>query len=101
MAASDFVQLGYSLATRATETELLPTAGAPGVAVIVAQPFEQGDLFPAGARARRSRLGAGIRLREQSAATAACRAHSETRSPPTGSSFRTSFQYTRNSRKSP
>jgi aryl-alcohol dehydrogenase-like predicted oxidoreductase len=41
----DFVQLGYSLATRAAETELLPTAAARGVAVIVNQPFEQGDLF--------------------------------------------------------
>ena len=35
----DFVQLGYSLATRAPETELLPTAAACGVAVIVNQPL--------------------------------------------------------------
>jgi aryl-alcohol dehydrogenase-like predicted oxidoreductase len=41
----DFVQLGYSLATRAAETELLPVAAAQGVAVIANQPFEQGDLF--------------------------------------------------------
>jgi diketogulonate reductase-like aldo/keto reductase len=41
----DFVQLGYSLATRAPEREMLPTAAARGVAVIVNQPFEQGDLF--------------------------------------------------------
>jgi len=41
----DFVQLGYSLATRAAETELLPTAAARGVAVIVNRPFERGDLF--------------------------------------------------------
>jgi len=41
----DFVQLGYSLATREPETELLPTAAAHGVAVIINQPFEQGDLF--------------------------------------------------------
>jgi diketogulonate reductase-like aldo/keto reductase len=41
----DFVQLGYSLATRAAETELLPTAAACGVAVIVNRPFEQGNLF--------------------------------------------------------
>jgi diketogulonate reductase-like aldo/keto reductase len=41
----DFVQLGYSLATRAAERELLPTAAARGVAVIVNQPFEHGDLF--------------------------------------------------------
>jgi diketogulonate reductase-like aldo/keto reductase len=41
----DFVQLGYSLATRAPETELLATAAARGVAVIVNQPLERGDLF--------------------------------------------------------
>jgi aryl-alcohol dehydrogenase-like predicted oxidoreductase len=41
----DFVQCGYSLATRAAETELLPTAAARGVGVIVNQPFEQGELF--------------------------------------------------------
>ena len=41
----DFVQLGYSLATRAAETELLPTAEERGVAVIANQPFEQGSLF--------------------------------------------------------
>jgi diketogulonate reductase-like aldo/keto reductase len=41
----DFVQLGYSLATRAAETELLPTAAERGVAVIVNQPLERGDLF--------------------------------------------------------
>ena len=43
--AIDFVQLGYSLATRAAETELLPTAAERGVAVIVNQPLERGDLF--------------------------------------------------------
>jgi diketogulonate reductase-like aldo/keto reductase len=41
----DFVQLGYSLAARAAETELLPTAAEHGVAVIANQPLEQGDLF--------------------------------------------------------
>ena len=41
----DFVQLGYSLATRAAETELLPTAAERGVAVIANQPLERGDLF--------------------------------------------------------
>ena len=41
----DFVQLGYSLAARAAETELLPTAAASGVGVIVNQPLERGDLF--------------------------------------------------------
>jgi diketogulonate reductase-like aldo/keto reductase len=41
----DFVQLGYSLATRAPEAELLPVAAAHGVAVIANQPLERGDLF--------------------------------------------------------
>jgi diketogulonate reductase-like aldo/keto reductase len=41
----DFVQLGYSLAARAAETELLPTAAEHGVAVIANQPLERGDLF--------------------------------------------------------
>jgi diketogulonate reductase-like aldo/keto reductase len=41
----DFVQLGYSLATRAPETEVLPVAAAHGVAVIANQPLERGDLF--------------------------------------------------------
>ena len=41
----DFVQLGYSLATRAAETELLPTAAARGVAAIVNRPLERGTLF--------------------------------------------------------
>jgi aryl-alcohol dehydrogenase-like predicted oxidoreductase len=43
----DFVQLGYSLATREAETRLLPVAAQRGVAVIVNQPFERGDLFRA------------------------------------------------------
>lgn len=41
----DFVQLGYSLAMRAAEIELLPTAAERGVAVIANQPLERGDLF--------------------------------------------------------
>jgi diketogulonate reductase-like aldo/keto reductase len=41
----DFVQCGYSLETREPETRLLPVATERGVAVIVNQPFEQGDLF--------------------------------------------------------
>ena len=41
----DFVQFGYSLATRAAERELLPTATARGVAAIVNQPLERGTLF--------------------------------------------------------
>jgi len=41
----DFVQFGYSLATRTAETELLPTALERGVAVIVTQPLERGDLL--------------------------------------------------------
>jgi diketogulonate reductase-like aldo/keto reductase len=43
----DFVQCGYSLATREAETRLLPTAAAKKVAVIVNQPLERGDLFRA------------------------------------------------------
>jgi diketogulonate reductase-like aldo/keto reductase len=41
----DFVQLGYSLATRAVEAELLPIAAERGIAVIANQPLERGDLF--------------------------------------------------------
>src|ERR1700724_2804432 len=41
----DFVQLGYSLTTRAPEAELLPVAAAHGVAVIANQPLARGDLF--------------------------------------------------------
>ena len=41
----DFVQCGYSLATRAPEARLLPVCAARGVAVIVNQPLERGDLF--------------------------------------------------------
>jgi diketogulonate reductase-like aldo/keto reductase len=41
----DFVQCGYSLETREPETRLLPVAAQRRVAVIVNQPFEQGDLF--------------------------------------------------------
>ena len=43
----DFVQLGYSLATREPETRLLPVAAERKVAVIVNQPFERGELFAA------------------------------------------------------
>ena len=41
----DFVQFGYSLATRDAETKLLPVAVSRGVAAIVNQPFETGDMF--------------------------------------------------------
>jgi diketogulonate reductase-like aldo/keto reductase len=41
----DFVQLGYSLATRAAETEVFPVAATQGVAVIANQPLERGDMF--------------------------------------------------------
>jgi diketogulonate reductase-like aldo/keto reductase len=41
----DFVQFGYSLATRDAETNLLPVAAKRGVATIVNQPFETGDMF--------------------------------------------------------
>jgi len=43
----DFVQCGYSLATREAETRLLPVCADRGVAVIVNQPLERGDLFRA------------------------------------------------------
>src|SRR5437588_3352382 len=41
----DFVQFGYSLATRDAETRLLPTAAARHVATIVNQPLETGGMF--------------------------------------------------------
>lgn len=41
----DFVQCGYSLATRDAEKRLFPTCLARNVAVIINQPFERGDLF--------------------------------------------------------
>jgi diketogulonate reductase-like aldo/keto reductase len=43
----DFVQCGYSLATREAEARLLPVCAARGVAVIVNQPLERGTLFRA------------------------------------------------------
>jgi len=43
----DFVQFGYSIATREAETRLLPVAAARGIATIVNQPFEEGGLFRA------------------------------------------------------
>jgi len=41
----DFVQLGYSIASRAAEARLLPLCAERGVAVIVNQPFDSGALF--------------------------------------------------------
>jgi diketogulonate reductase-like aldo/keto reductase len=41
----DFVQFGYSLATRDAETKLLSVAAARGVATIVNQPFETAAMF--------------------------------------------------------
>jgi diketogulonate reductase-like aldo/keto reductase len=43
----DFVQCGYSLATRDAESRLFPVCAARGVAVIVNQPLERGTLFRA------------------------------------------------------
>ena len=43
----DFVQCGYSLATREAEKLLFPVCAARGVAVIVNQPLERGTLFRA------------------------------------------------------
>ena len=44
-AGIDFVQFGYSLASRDAETTLLPVAAHRGVATIVNQPFETADMF--------------------------------------------------------
>lgn len=41
----DFVQVPYSIATRAAEKRLLPAAADTGTAVLTMQPFETGDLF--------------------------------------------------------
>jgi diketogulonate reductase-like aldo/keto reductase len=41
----DFVQFGYSIASRAAETRLLPLCAERGVAVLVNQPFDSGSLF--------------------------------------------------------
>src|SRR5436190_1737282 len=41
----DFVQFGYSIASRAAEARLLPLCAERGVAVIVNQPFDSGSLF--------------------------------------------------------
>jgi diketogulonate reductase-like aldo/keto reductase len=41
----DFVQFGYSIASRAAENRLLPLCAERGVAVIVNQPFDSGSLF--------------------------------------------------------
>jgi diketogulonate reductase-like aldo/keto reductase len=43
----DFVQCGYSLATREAEKRLFPVCATRGVAVIVNQPLERGTLFRA------------------------------------------------------
>lgn len=43
----DFVQLNYSLATRAAEERLLPLAAERGIAVLVNRPYEGGSLFRA------------------------------------------------------
>jgi aryl-alcohol dehydrogenase-like predicted oxidoreductase len=45
--ALDFVQLPYSVATRAAEERLLPAAADTGTAVLVMRPFEEGALFRA------------------------------------------------------
>ncbi|WP_255442394.1 aldo/keto reductase [Corallococcus sp. Z5C101001] len=43
--ALDFVQLPYSLAMRDAEARLLPAAKEHGVAVLVMEPFDKGNLF--------------------------------------------------------
>ena len=50
----DFVQLGYSLATRAAETEVLAVAASRGVAVIANQPSA---ICSAGCASARYRIG--------------------------------------------
>ena len=49
----DFVQLNYSIATRAAEERLLPFCAERGIAVLVNRPFEDGVLF---AKVRREPL---------------------------------------------
>jgi diketogulonate reductase-like aldo/keto reductase len=41
----DFIQLPYSVATRAAEKRLLPAAAETQTAVLVMRPFEEGELF--------------------------------------------------------
>jgi diketogulonate reductase-like aldo/keto reductase len=43
----DFVQLNYSMATRAAEQRLLPFCQERGIAVLINRPFEEGELFTA------------------------------------------------------
>jgi diketogulonate reductase-like aldo/keto reductase len=43
----DFIQINYSLGTRAAEERLLPMAQDLGVAVLINRPFETGNLFHA------------------------------------------------------
>jgi len=43
----DFVQLNYSMGTRAAEERLLPLCQEKGIAVLVNRPFEEGALFTA------------------------------------------------------
>ncbi len=64
----DFVQCGYSLATRDAETQLLPVAAERGVAVIVNQPFETGGMFRKVRGRAAAGLGGRIRLRQLGAA---------------------------------
>ncbi len=41
----DFIQIPYSIADRAAEKRILPTAAETGTAVLVMTPFESGELF--------------------------------------------------------
>lgn len=43
--ALDFIQIPYSLADRAAEARILPTAADTGTAVLVMRPFDEGSLF--------------------------------------------------------
>ncbi|MCG6166590.1 aldo/keto reductase [Leptospira sanjuanensis] len=41
----DFIQIPYSIATRAAEDRILPFAEANGIGVLINRPFEEGELF--------------------------------------------------------
>ncbi|RHX95177.1 aldo/keto reductase [Leptospira yasudae] len=41
----DFIQIPYSIATRAAEERILPFAEANGIGVLINRPFEEGELF--------------------------------------------------------
>ena len=60
----DFVQFGYSIASRAAEARLLPLCAERGVAVLVNQPFDSGSPVRPGERQGPARVGLRARLRQ-------------------------------------